>query len=347
MRIEEAEIGVDLRMFKGRLGVDLAAYRKLTIDQIVNAQISNASGFVNTRINSGESENKGLEMMINIVPIQAQDFKWDFTFNGAYNETKVLSLLTSTDGERITVGNHVFNGSLQQIVGMPMGQIVGNGYKRDDGTKNSDNLGQIVFGADGLPLTTSNMTFGSVIPKWVGGFTNAFNYKGVTLSFLIDFKLGGKLLSGTNFNAIRHGLHKMTLEGREGGTLDAAGNDPGKVIGVGVNEASEPNAAFATNENYFSVVRARALIEPVIYNAGYWKLRQISAGYDFSKFLKGSFPVKGLKLSIFANNVLMLKKWADNIDPEAFGYTSDNVAGMESPTLPTTRTIGFNLNVKF
>ena len=347
MRIEETEIGLDLRLFKGRLGVDFAAYRKLTIDQIVNAQISNASGFVNTRINSGESENKGLEMMINIVPIEAQDFKWDFTFNGSYNETKVLSLLTSTDGERITVGNHVFNGSLQQIVGMPMGQIVGNGYRRDDGSKNPDNKGQIVFGADGLPLTTSNMTFGSALPKWVGGFTNAFNYKGVTLSFLIDFKLGGKLLSGTNFNAIRHGLHKMTLEGREGGTLDANGNDPGRVVGVGVNEASEPNTAAATNENYFSVVRARALIEPVIYNAGYWKLRQISAGYDFSKFLKSSFPVKGLKLSVFANNVLMLKKWADNIDPEAFGYTSDNVIGMESPTLPTTRSIGFNLNVKF
>jgi TonB-linked SusC/RagA family outer membrane protein len=347
MRIEETEVGLELKLFQGRVGLDFAAYRKLTIDQIVNAQISNASGFVNTRINSGESENKGFEMMLNLVPIESPNFRWDFTFNGSYNETEVLSLLTSNDGERITVGNHVFNGSLQQIVGMPMGQIVGNGYKRDDGTINPDNKGQIVFGADGLPLTTSNVTFGSALPKWVGGFTNAFNFKGVTLSFLIDFKLGGKLLSGTNFNAIRHGLHKMTLEGREGGTLDVNGNDPGKVTGFGVNEASEPNTASATNENYFSVVRARALIEPVIYDAGYWKLRQISAGYDFSKFLKSSFPIKGLRLSVFANNVLMLKKWADNIDPEAFGYSSDNVIGMESPTVPTTRSIGFNLNVKF
>ena len=347
MSISETELGLELRMFGGRLGIDFAAYRKLTSDQIVNAQISNASGFTNTRINSGESENKGIELMLNVVPVETTDFRWDFTFNGAYNKTKVLSLLTDTEGERITVGNHVFNGSVQQIVGMEMGQIVGNGYMRDDGTINPANKGQIVFGADGLPLTTSNVIFGSALPKWVGGFTNAFNYKGIMLSFLIDFKLGGKLLSGTNFNAYRHGLHKATLEGREGGTLDANGNDPGKVTGVGVNAASEPNTASAANEIYFSVVRARALIEPVIYDAGYWKLRQISAGYDFSKFLKASFPINGLKLSIVANNVLMLKKWADNIDPEAFGYSSDNVIGMESPTVPPTRSIGFNLNVKF
>jgi TonB-linked SusC/RagA family outer membrane protein len=339
MSVSETEIGLELRMLDGRLGLDFAAYRKLTTDQIVNAQISNASGFTNTRINSGQSENKGLEMMINIVPVRSTNFQWDFSFNGAYNETKVLSLLTDTEGERITVGNHVFNGFLQQIVGQEMGQIVGNGYRRND-------AGQIIFGGDGLPLTTSNMIFGSALPKWVGGFTNTLNYKGVILSFLIDFKLGGKLLSGTNFNAYRHGLHKATLEGREGGPI-VNGGDRGRVVGVGVNEAGEPNTAAATNEDYFSVVRARALIEPVIYDAGYWKLRQITIGYDFTKFLKPSFPVKGLKLSAVANNVFMLKKWADNIDPEAFGYSSDNVIGMESPTVPTTRSIGFNLNVKF
>jgi TonB-linked SusC/RagA family outer membrane protein len=339
MSITETEVGLELKMFSGRLGLDFAAYRKLTNDQIVNAQISNASGFTNTRINSGESENKGLEMMINVVPVRSSDFQWDFTFNGAYNKTKVLSLLTDTEGERITVGNHVFNGFLQQIVGQEMGQIVGNGYRRDAS-------GQIIFGTDGLPLTTSNMIFGSALPKWVGGFTNTLNYKDVVLSFLIDFKLGGKMLSGTNFNAMRHGLHKATLEGREGGPI-VNGGDRGKVVGVGVNESGSANTVGATNEDYFSVVRARALIEPVIYDAGYWKLRQITIGYDFTKFLKESFPVKGLRLSAVANNVFMLKKWVDNIDPEAFGYSSDNVIGMESPTVPTTRSIGFNLNVKF
>jgi hypothetical protein len=94
-------------------------------------------------------------------------------------------------------------------------------------------------------------------------------------------------------------------------------------------------------------VRSQALIEPIVYNSGYWKLRQITLGYDFSKFLPEGFIIKGAKLSFVANNVLMLKKWVPNIDPESFGYSSDNLVGLESTGLPSTRSMGFNLNVKF
>ncbi len=348
MHIAETELGIDLKMFHGRVGLDMAVYRKLTTDQIVNAQISDASGFTTTKINSGQSQNKGIEMMLNLVPMKSSNFQWDFTFTGAYNITKVLSLLTETPGEAITVGSHVFNGFVQQIVGQEMGQIVGFGYRRDDGSKNPDHEGMIVYGSNGLPLATTKLIpFGSALPKWVGGFTNSFNYKGVQLSFLIDFKLGGKVLSGTNFNAYRHGLSKATLPGREGGALDASGNDPGKIIGEGVDINSNINTASAPAQSYYAVIRGSGIVEPVIYNAGYWKLRQIMAGYDFAKFLKGSSPIKGLRLSLVANNVLMLKKWVPNIDPESFSYTSDNVVGLESPSVPTTRSLGFNLNVKF
>ena len=348
MTVEETELGLELKMFNSRVNLDMAVYNKITTDQIVNAQISDGSGFTTTRINSGKSQNKGVELMVNLVPVTTANFQWDFTFTGAYNITEVLSLLTDVPGENITVGTHVFNGFVQQIVGEEMGQIVGYGYKRDDGSINPANKGKIVFGANGLPKRTDQLIpFGSALPKWVGGFTNAFEYKGLVASFLIDFKLGGKVLSGTNFNAYRHGLSKETLPGREGGTLDANGNDPGAVIGDGVNEASEVNAVVAKAEDYYSVVRGSQLIEPVIYNAGYWKLRQITVGYDFTKFFKPHSPIKGVRLSFVANNVLMLKKWAPNIDPESFSYTSDNVVGLESPSVPTTRSLGFNLNVKF
>jgi hypothetical protein len=76
-------------------------------------------------------------------------------------------------------------------------------------------------------------------------------------------------------------------------------------------------------------------------------LRQITIGYDLSKFFGASSPIKGMRLSFVANNVFMLKKWADNFDPESFSYTSDNVVGLESPSVPPTRSLGFNLNVKF
>ena len=145
------------------------------------------------------------------------------------------------------------------------------------------------------------------------------------------------MLSGTNFNLTRHGLHKMTLPGR----------DQGGIVGVGVNAAGEVNAVKANPQDYWSVVRSLALIEPVVYNGGYWKLRQITAGYDITRFIPKGLPLKSAKLSFVANNVFMLKKWIDNIDPETFGYSSDNLVGMESTGLPSTRSLGFNLNVKF
>src|SRR5690606_13886367 len=102
------------------------------------------------------------------------------------------------------------------------------------------------------------------------------------------------------------------------------------------------NTVAAPVQTYWEVVRSQALIEPVIYNGGYWKLRQITIGYDFTRFLPDNFPVKSVRLSAVANNVLMLRKWVDNIDPESFGYSSDNIVGMESTGVPTTRGIGFN-----
>jgi TonB-linked SusC/RagA family outer membrane protein len=340
MRIAETEAGLDLRMFDNRVGIELSVYRKLTTDQIVRAQISDASGFVDTQINSGQNENKGIEMLLNLVPVRTNDFQWNLTFNGAYNKTKVLSLLTDTPEERITVGTHVFNGELRQIVGEEMAQISGFGYRRDP-------QGRQVFGANGIALRTPDLiTFGSALPKWVGGITNSFLYKGISFGFLIDFKLGNKMLSGTNFNLVRHGLHKMTVEGRDAGDTPA-----GEIIGDGVMIDDGGNFVPNTNpagvQAFWEVVRSQALIEPVVYDGGYWRVRQVTLGYDFSKFLPVNFPVTGLRLNLVATNVWMLKKWVDNIDPESFGYSSDNVVGMESTGVPTTRGMGFNLNVKF
>jgi hypothetical protein len=330
MRVKETEIGVDLRMFDNRVGLDVAVYRKTTIDQIIPAQISNSSGFISQLINSGESRSDGIEMLLNLTPIRNDDLRWDFSFNASYNKTKVISLLSDEEGESILVGNHVFNGYLYQVVGEEIGQLAGFGYKFDD-------QGRQIFANDGRPLRSDEIKFfGSALPKWVGGITNTVRYKDFNLSFLIDFKLGGKMISGTNFNAVRHGLHKMTLPGRDTG-----------VIGEGVNQAGEPNTVATEPQTYWEVVRSQQLIEPIVYNSGFWKLRQITLGYDFQKFIPENSFVQGVTLSLIANNVAILKKWVPNIDPDSFAYSSDNVSGLESTGVPTTRSLGFNLNVKF
>ena len=329
-RVAETEAGLEMKMFNNRVNLDLAVYKKITSDQIVLAQISDGSGYFNTPINSGKSRNYGFEAMLNLAPVRTNNLTWEFTANTSYNITKVLSIITSKPGERITTGTHVFNGETRHVVGEEIGQIAGYGYARDL-------KGQMIFQSNGLPQRTPDFVlFGSALPKWVGGFLNTVNYKGISLSVFVDYKLGGKMLSGTNFNAIRHGLHKRTLEGREGG-----------VKGVGVDASGNPNNAVAPVQTYWEHLRSQQIVESVVYNSGYWKLRQISLGYDFTKHIPAKWPIKGLKLDLIANNVLLLKKWVDNIDPETFGYGSDNQVGLESPGLPTTRSLGLNLNIKF
>ena len=329
-RTKETELGLQLKMFNSRVNLDLAVYKKLTIDQIVSVQISDASGFTNRQINSGKSENKGVEALLNLVPVKNKNFSWDFTANTAYNKTKALSIITDTKGERITVGTHVFNGEVRIVVGEEMEQIAGYGYARDP-------KGQMIIQSNGLPQRTPDLVlFGSALPKWTGGFLNSFNFKGIILSVFVDYKLGNKILSGTNFNAIRHGLHKITLEGR-----------PDSIIATGVTAGGATNAKKAGVQTYWEHLRSQQIIEPVIYNGGYWKLRQVTLGYDFTKFLPGKWPIKGIKIDFVVNNVFIIKKWVDNIDPESFGYTADSQAGLESPSLPTTRSMGVNVNIKF
>ena len=344
-RTAEAEVGLELKLVNNRVGIDFTYYNKITSDQIVSAQSSDASGYTNTLINSGQSRNRGVELLLNLAPIRTSSLSWDITLNGSYNQTKLLRLTTDDDGspekdvnkdgkpEQIVVGTGVFVGDLRQVVGQPLGQLYSYGYQRNA-------AGQIVHGTDGLPIRTKDpISFGSALPRYVGGITNTINYKGVSLSFLIDFKLGGKMISGTNLNLFRHGLQLETLVGR--------GDADNKMVGAGVNEKGEPNNVRAFVQDYYSVGRSKSLGEQVVYDAGLWKLRQISLGYDFTRLLPKSLFIKGIRLNAVANNVAILKKWVPNIDPEQFGFSSDNLVGLESTGLPTSRSIGFNLNVKF
>ena len=320
MRVKEYEVGLNVRMFK-RVNLDLTYYRKLSIDQILQATISNTSGYNAQLINVGESENRGVEMMLGIAVINDKPFTWDVNINGSFNTSEVLKL--GLDDEDVSIG-----GRIRQVVGQPLGQIYEQGYERDeDGNK--------IFNANsGLPLRTSQpIHLGNAIPKWIGGITNTFNYKGVSLSALVDFKLGHDILSMAEFDYIRHGKHKKTLEGR----------DVGYVVGDGVNPDGSVNTKQVDVQTFWEQdARVR---ESTMYNAGFWKLRQISTGYDLARIgaLKRILSVKELNLSIVANNVLTIKRWTDNMDPE---QVHDN-DGLQWITLPMTRSYGFNLRVVF
>jgi len=332
LRVKEKEIGLEMKLFNSKLGFELSYYDKLSSDQILQAQISDASGYLTQLINVGEGRNRGLEIELNYAVIETNNFTWNANFNAAYNVSKVLSLGAKISDSTITVGTGDFSGELRQVVGKSIGQLYGYGYLRDD-------EGRQVFDAgNGRPLRTpTQIAFGSAVPVWTGGITNTLNYKGVNLSVLVDFKLGNKMISGTNFNAWRHGLHKATLVGRE----------EGFVIGNGVNPNKQVNTAKSGVQAYYETVRSQNIAEEFVYNAGLWQLRQLTLGYDFTRYLTPVKFIKGLRLNAVAYNVAVLKKWVPNIHPEQFGFPSDNLVGLEATGLPITRSIGFNLNLKF
>lgn len=329
MRVSEWELGLELTLFDN-LSVELAWYDKTSSDQILSQQIPNSSGFSSRRINVAEAKNQGVEMLLDFSPIRTQNFFWNFNFNAAYNTTKVIDLGSEYGIDEITVGNADFHGELRQVVGKPMNQLYGWGWLRDE-------QGRRVFDKNtGIPMrSTEQLSFGSSIPNWIGGISNSFNYKGVTLSMLVDFKLGHKMISGTHTNAYRHGLDKATLPGRA----------EGFVIGEGVNPDGSVNTTPAPVQSYYEAVRAHMISEESVFNAGSWQLRQITLGYDFAPLLPG-LGVRALRLSAVANNVAVLKSWVPHIHPDQNGIISDQRQGLEATGLPVTTGIGFNLNVQ-
>ncbi|AXE17329.1 SusC/RagA family TonB-linked outer membrane protein [Runella rosea] len=332
LRIKEAEAGLELKLFNNSVGLDFTYYHKITEDQILAAQVSDASSYTSKLINVGRSMNRGLEILFTISPVKTKSFRWDLSANVSYNTSKVLQLGLSEKDTVITVSSGGGR-NLNQVVGKPIGQIYTFFYLRDA-------QGRQVFDRNsGLPLRNNTLVnVGSALPKYFGGITNTFNYKNIILSTLIDFKLGHKMIAGRNINYLRHGLSKRTLPGRA----------EGFVIGNGVNPNGEINQTKSAVQPFYESVNPLGINEDFVSNAGFWKLRQITLGYDFGKLLPAKFFVKGARLSAVANNVLVIKKWTENMDPEEALVSSDNGVGLDFwPGLPPTRSVGFNLNLKF
>jgi len=267
------------------------------------------------------------------VPVSTNDFTWNTSLNLAYNNSKVLYLgegvkSITIDGAQSRSGQ----ATIRNIVGDSYGQIVGYKYK-------TDASGNRVYNADGLPVRSDDVqVLGNGVYKWTGGFHNDFTYKNFTLSFLLDFKLGAKLFSGTNYSLYSTGLHKNTLEGRVGGV---------SVSGVDLSGNSFSKSGIDA-QTYWKWIADQNITEEFVYDASFLKLRELSFGYNFSKsFLASKVPfIKSMSVSLVGRNLWTIVKHTPNIDPES-AYNNSNGQGLELNGYPATRNVGFNLNVKF
>ncbi len=339
VRITEYEVGLSLAFLKNRLSFDMAYYQKRTTDDIAVVSTSSGSGFKSRIMNVGKIKNDGFEFMVNAVPVRTKDFQWEFTYNMAYNNSKVQYLGEGVERLQIDgASSRSGNVTVQNIVGSSYGDLVGYAYKRDE-------KGNIVF-KNGIAQHADKVTtLGNGVYKLTGGFSNTLKYKDFTLSFLLDFKWGAKLFSGSNYSFYSEGLHKKTLIGRE---KDGKGSIVGE--GVMLDEKTGkyvPNTVAVSAQEYWRGIVSNNIAEEFIYNASFLKLRELSLGYTFPQSLLQKLRfVKGLSVSLVGRNLWTIIKHTDNIDPES-AYNTSNGQGLELNGYPATRSIGFNVNIKF
>lgn len=358
------EVGLDIRFFQSRLGLDLTLYQQVTTDQIMSLPISQTTGYKTALINAGKISNKGIEVALSGVPVKTRDFSWDTNVNFAKNINKVEELYEDVKDYELAAARWA-NAFIYASEGQAYGAIVGKKMKRND---NGD-----IITEKGLPVYENNVSvLGNGNYDFTMGFRNVFTYKGLSLSILLDMKFGADVYSMTMMQAYTSGISKGTLAGREGWNKseqerEAAGikaadwTPTGGYLAEGVRVQTDDkgnpvmdangkvqyvkNDVFVNPYNYWNNLKDNTP-EPFIYDNSYIKLREMSLSYTLPKKLLMKTPIESVTLSAYGRNLWLIYTKLKNIDPES-SYNNGNGQGFEYGSLPSRRTFGFGLNVKF
>ncbi len=347
------EVGTELKFFKNRLGVDFTYYNMKTKDQILGVDISNASGFNQMLINAGEIQNNGIELVLYGKILKSQDgFNWDATVNFAQNKNKVNELYGDLESYQISSS---WGGlTIEARPGEPWGQIKGGAYARAaDGR-------MLINPATGLPVHTAKPeVLGNVNPDFTWGFRNTLSYKEFTLSFLFDGRVGGDIFSVTDWFGSYAGIAEHTAEGdiRENGFVPegvyGSVDGDGNVVYLDAN--GDPAASPVTNgtrvsaqdwyEGYWGFQ------EPSIIDGSFIKFRELVLTWQMpQKWFDGIRWIQSANLSFIGRNLALIYVDKSNrmkIDPETGFGTANSGVGIEQYQLPSTRSFGYKLSIKF
>ncbi len=327
------ELGLQGTFFKNRLSFDFSAYRTLSQDQIIQAGVSQSSGFDAIVVNAGEVETNGLELSLNGSPLKTSNLEWRIgvnftTFNSTVNELY-------QDLETFIIANGPAGATVEARPGGDLGDIYGNVFLRSPD-------GRIVYNDNGLPaLDPQRQKIGNYNPDWLMGLNTSFSFKGITAYALFNIRQGGYIYSYTNAIGAESGLLTHSLEGHEDGIIG-----DGVMVGADGNYTTNTNVASA-EAWYYGGNFARSNVESNGFDASFVKLKEISIGYDFPEKIIRNLGLARLSFALTGNNVAL---WTDvpNIDPEAQALNGGTlVPGFEVTQLPTTKSFGFKINVGF
>lgn len=333
------EIGVEMAFMQNRLGFDLTYYETNTLDQILPASVSAATGFTSAFVNAGNIENKGLELSLYATPIKTADFSWNVNVNFTRNRSLVLSLYN--DSKNLQIASFQGGVSLNASVGEPYGVLKGRTWKFVNGEKLVKSNGRY-----DITSTTTNI-IGNVNPDWIGGINNSIKYKNLTFNFLIDIKKGGSVFSLDQYYGGATGvMPESALPNDKGNPSRSTIAEGGGVIMPGVLADGSKNTIRVENE-YGTYGYAYNPAHAFVYDASFVKLREANLVYSLPKSIVRQLGgVKGVDVSIFGRNLWIIDKSVPYADPEE-NLSAGNVQGNQSGAYPTTRSIGFNVKLLF
>lgn len=328
------EFGLDLKFFNGRLGIDASYFNNQNDNQILNVPIPESTGFATQTRNVGRVDQTGFEIALEATPIIAGDFRWNTALNFSRVESEVVSLTEGVDRVIIASGF-----SSVQVVAVPGEefQLFAFPYLRDEETGRP-----IIDPNTGRRQAGEATTLGSVLPDWTGGWVNNFSYKGFNVSATIDVRWGGVMKSSTVEDLQTQGLVAETAINREGTFIDTEG------VLVTDNGVIDNNVPVQNAQDFWTSLDDNSLAEPFIFDASFVKFREASISYTFPTDLLGDGFVKGLTIGVEGRNLALLYSKVPHIDPESslFGSGADGF-GIERASIPSTRSIGFNVRLRF
>jgi len=287
---------------------------------IFDVPVPAATGFLFNRENIGLVSNKGLEIALGATLIDKANLSWNTSLFYSSNENKVEKLI---DGLESFVYNTTTDGNLQ--------------VKATEGGSIGDLYGRVFTGetdAGGLPLGSAGPTelLGNAQPDFLAGWSNSIKYKDLSLSFLIDARVGGQIYSQTSADLDRAGVSKRSLQYRDGIVVNGTNTGTGAANTVRISGEEYWTAMSEISGNY-------------VYDQDNIRLRELSIGYNIPKV--SSIGLNSANIQLVGRNLFFFSKSADDIDPEAMLGTSIGVQGMSHFAMPTLRSLGLNLTINF
>ncbi|AXO81141.1 SusC/RagA family TonB-linked outer membrane protein [Olleya aquimaris] len=330
------EFGADLRFLKDRIRFDFTYYNAITKDQIISLPIPISSGYDQQVVNGGKVKSTGVEIIAGFTPIKTSNFKWNTTFNFAKNKATIEEL-PQADGRLTLAYSRIYDSANQTVwfqveEGGQIGDIYGTGYLKNEND-------QFIIDDNGNYIADNNLQkLGNYNPDFTLGWSNDFNYKNWSASFLFDWRQGGEIVSRTS------------ALGNVGGQLAETEYRPEDgIIAEGVTQSGTPNTIAITAESYYRQFYDRNHEENNVYDASYLKLRQFSVGYNF-KLKEGFLGLKeggDIAVSLIGKNLFVITE-NPHFDPEQLAVQGNGfVSGVEDMSYATSRSFGLKASLNF